>query len=433
MKLSVLITVATVVGGMYVGNVLADAEDSVVRGGRLYDHWGREAKERAPLAVHPAFPAGASNDAAADSWRCKECHGWDYNGKHGVVGIQKRKGANPSAIVAVLKDATHQYGGVLRDKELLDLANFVSRGQLDTPAIVGASKNLKPTAHAYEKFYATLCVNCHGSDGGKLREIPPLGDAARQRPLEVAHVIINGHPGGVMPAISALGTDLAAQLLAYLQTLPSLNLTESIAHGGRLYDNWQREEQQPPQALPHPAYPPRGYFVTDAPQTWRCKECHGWDYRGVQGDYASGKHTTGIKGIAGMRNSDPKKVLAVLRNAQHQYSAVLKERDLQDLVNFVSTGQIDMEPLINRNSRQAQGDASRGAPYYRTLCAGCHGIDGHHTGVVSLGPVSRTNPWGSLHTIINGHPGEKMPALREFDMQLLIDILAYVQRLPESR
>jgi hypothetical protein len=47
--------------------------------------------------------------------------------------------------------------------------------------------------------------------------------------------------------------------------------------------------------------------------------------------------------------------------------------------------------------------------------------------------VVRANPWGALHTVLNGHPAEKMPAMRELDRQMLLDVLAHVQGLPEVR
>jgi len=33
---------------------------------------------------------------------------------------------------------------------------------------------------------------------------------------------------------------------------------------------------------------------------------------------------------------------------------------------------------------------------------------------------------------MNGHPDEKMPALREIDRQVLLDVLAYAQELPDT-
>ena len=428
---------ALLLGSLATGMVGAADPASVVRGGRLYDHWSREAKEPPPVERHPAFPRHRTGVPAADTWRCSECHGWDYGGKYGITGIRGRQGSKPAAIVALLKDATHRYAGLMSERDLEDLANFVSHGQLDTTKLIEAEARTKTSAQAtisHARFYGTICAACHGLDGSQLREIPPLGDAARQRPQEILHVIFNGHPGGAMPALSALGPDFTSRMLAYLQTLPTLNLSASIAHGGRLYDDWQLDTGAPRQALPHPAYPSGAYYANDAALTWRCKECHGWDYKGKDGAYASGRHATGIKGIRGMAGADPQQVLRILRDSVHRYDAVLKERDLIDLANFVSAGQIDMDGAIDRPTGRARGEGNRASPYYRTICAACHGIDGQRIiTAVPLGRVAKTNPWESLHKIFNGHPNEKMPALREFDRQLLIDMLAHLQGLPESR
>ena len=70
-----------------------------------------------------------------------------------------------------------------------------------------------------------------------MRAIPPIGDLARQRPEEVLHAILYGHPGREMPALLAFGTDNAAAMLTYLQTLPTVNASVSIARGGRYYDD----------------------------------------------------------------------------------------------------------------------------------------------------------------------------------------------------
>lgn len=421
-------------GALGTAAAMATDEGSVVRGGRLYDNWSIESRNRPPNEPHPAFKAKDGSVSAADTWRCSSCHGWDYKGRHGHPGIRARQGADPAAIIALLKDSTHRYGGLMGENDLRDLANFVSRGQIDMQKLIEAGRRARASVASYEKFYGTICAACHGSDGGSLREVPPIGEAARQRPQEVLHYLVNGHSGGVMPSLGALGGDFAARMLAYVQTLPPRSLSVSLAHGARLYDDWQAETNAPPQALPHPSYPRTAYFANDAPMTWRCKECHGWDYAGSQGQYASGHHATGIKGIRAMAGADTARIVAVLRDDTHKYGAVLKARDLQDLANFVSAGQIDMNAAIDREAGRARGDAVRAAPHYRTICATCHGIDGQRIITAPpLGRVARANPWESLHKIFNGHPNEKMPALRELDRQLLIDILAHLQGLPETR
>ena len=407
-------------------------EGSIARGGRLYDHWSREIRDRPPRAVHPALVGRGV--AATDSWRCAECHGWDYQGRYGMAGLRGRQGADPAAIVTLLKGGTHPYGELMRDDELLDLARFVSHGQVDMAAVLESGRRARADLAVPERRYGTICAGCHGLDGGRLREIGMLGDAARQRPHEVLHVLLNGHPGGNMPGLRGLGTEFAGGLMAFLQGLPTLNRAASIAHGGRLYDDWQLEAGARQQSLPHPAYPPTAHYAHDAALTWRCKSCHGWDYQGSRGQYGSGRQATGIKGIAGMAGTDPARIVSILRDSTHLYGALLKDRDLQDLANFVTAGQVDMDSAIDRRSRLARGDAARAGAAYGTLCTVCHGADGRRIGTAPpLGQVARLNPWESLHKILNGHPDERMPALREIDRQLLVDILAYLQTLPETR
>jgi mono/diheme cytochrome c family protein len=434
MKWVVLATLVVTLGSVKSELATAQDEASVVRGGRLYDNWSVESKNRAPNDWHPAFVIRDEAISIGDSWRCTTCHNWNYKGQHGYTGIRGKQGADPASIVALLKNNSHRYNGLMSDGDLADLANFVSRGQVDMQKLIESERRGRANVAAEEKFFGTICAACHGSDGGHLREVPPIGDAARQRPHEVLHYLINGHSGGVMPALSALGGEFAANMLAYVQTLPSRSLSVSIAHGGRLYDDWQVETGAQKQALPHPSYPPTAYFANDAPTTWRCKECHGWDYSGKDGQYANGHHATGIKGIRSMAGADPAHIVAILRDSKHRFDAVLKARDLQDLANFVSTGQIDMHAAIDSRNGRAQGNAARAGAHYRTICASCHGIDGQRI-ITSpaLGRVARTNPWESLHKIANGHPNEKMPALRELDRQLLIDILSHLQELPENR
>ncbi|MFH1872839.1 MAG: c-type cytochrome [Pseudomonadota bacterium] len=410
----------------------ADAA-SIVRGGRLYDNWSHESKERQPPHPNPAFKTRQVRVVAADTWRCVECHGWDYRGKHGMAGIRGRQNTDPAAIVALLKDATHGYEELLHDSDRIDLANFIVSGQADMQKLVDAARRAKTNLGSSEKIFATVCAACHGLDGTRLREVAPLGDSARQRPHEVLHVALNGHPGGRMPALRTLGEDAVARMLAYLQTLPSLNLAASIANGGRLYDDWQAQGDGHRQALPHPSYPRKAYYADVAALTWRCKECHGWDYKGNQGQFSSGHHATGIKGIRAMAGADPDRIMAILRNSSHLYDAVLKYRDLQDLANFVSHGQVDMDAMIDPQSGLSRGDATRGAAHYRSICAGCHGLEGRFIAKRHVGRVAKEDPWASLHAMLNGHPDDTMPALREIDQKVIIDVLAHIQGLQDRR
>jgi len=413
-----------------------DAMDAIVRGGRLYDNWYRELRATPPHQPHPLFKGGVSSIAdAAATWRCTTCHDWDYRGADGMPGIEAFRGADPAAIVAVLEQPAHGYGEMMRAGDLRDLALFVSRGQLDMAAVVDATtRRSKVPARGHEDSYSTVCAGCHGADGKKVRDTPPLGEVARERPHEALHMILNGHPSGSMPALRVLGTEAAAGMLAFLQTLPAQNLAASVVRGGRLYDNWQMELRTLPPSVPHPGYPRTAIYAEDAPRTWRCKECHGWDYLGRDGGYASGPHATGIKGIRGLAGVPADRIVAVLRDDTHRYGAVLKQRDLLDLAQFVSLGQIDMEAAIDRATRRARGEPSRAADYYGTICASCHGRDGAAIiTTVPLGRLANDSPWEALHKILNGHPDEPMPALRVLGNERLVDILAYLQTLPQDR
>ena len=166
---------------------------------------------------------------------------------------------------------------------------------------------------------------------------------------------------------------------------------------------------------------------------WRCKECHGWDYMGKDGAYKSGKHATGIKGITAYRDADIATIVAILKNGDHGYTdAMMDAQDFEDLARFVSLGQVDMDQHIDRDTKKVRGDSAKGEPIYNTVCAKCHGQDGKKIkDGEPLGEVAQTNPWETYHKIRNGQPDEEMPALRVFDNQILLDILAYLQTLPE--
>ena len=207
----------------------------------------------------------------------------------------------------------------------------------------------------------------------------------------------------------------------------------SIARGGRLYDKWFKESKQAntPQVV-NPNSPDRGKYKGNKAADWRCKECHGWDYLGNRGAYASGKHFTGIKGIEGMAGADPAKIIVVLKNETHAMQQTgLTENDFHDLAVFVSKGQVKSVYFIDSKSKVVQGDTDAGQGYYETVCANCHGLDGKADDLIPpMGKLANDNPWEVLHKVINGQPNEEMPALIAFDIQVAIDVLAYLQRLP---
>jgi len=209
----------------------------------------------------------------------------------------------------------------------------------------------------------------------------------------------------------------------------------AIARGGKLYDKWfkQSKSAATPETA-HPSYPETGAYKGKKAADWRCKECHGWDYRGEQGAYAKGKHFTGIKGIEGMAGADPSKIISVLKDETHGLGqSGLTEKDYQDLAIFVSKGQINSSSFIDSASKAVKGDIVVGQSYFETVCSNCHGLDGKWDDQMPpMGKLANDNPWEVLHKISYGQPNEEMPALNAFDTQVAIDLLAYLQTLPKE-
>jgi hypothetical protein len=117
--------------------------------------------------------------------------------------------------------------------------------------------------------------------------------------LVAASSLILGEPFTAEPAVAdeaqlPLVHDPMAQ--AFVHGAPEAP-TEAwtLAAGGRIYDNWWEALDRKEPKGTHPSYPQAGKQAGSA--TWRCKECHGWDYRGDRGNYGTGSHFTGIPGI----------------------------------------------------------------------------------------------------------------------------------------
>jgi cytochrome c2 len=223
---------------------------------------------------------------------------------------------------------------------------------------------------------------------------------------------------------------LAAIALAFGGSAAQAQETESaIARGGRLYDKFYGENKAAKPTADHPSYIKDGKYGKE--NSWRCKECHGWDYKGKDGAYAKGGHFTGIKGIAGAAGKDPAAITALLRDKTHGYTeAQLSAKDAGDLALFVSRGQGNLAKYLDA-SNKAKGDGVKGEAYYNTLCAGCHGVDGKKVkDGPALGSVA-DNGAEMMHKLLNGQPGEAMPALRAIDHQIAADIAVHLTKLPK--
>ena len=225
----------------------------------------------------------------------------------------------------------------------------------------------------------------------------------------------------------------AAAMACIVMTAPAFAADPdqaSIARGGRLYDKWYKVIKAEAPKESHKLYPAENKkYAEDPASNWRCKECHGWDGLGAAGAYAKGSHATGIKGINGMAGGDPAAVVALLKG-DHGYGDKLGEADLTDLANFVVYGQIKWDDYVDASAKKSKGNAEAGRQVFGTICMNCHGADGKlPKDMPPLGSLS-DNPWEVMHKVLNGQPGEIMPAMRALDHKVSADLVAYLATLP---
>ena len=221
----------------------------------------------------------------------------------------------------------------------------------------------------------------------------------------------------------------------------------SVAQGGLLYDKWWKvvEGASEPKGN-HPLWASQSTNKAAGSATWRCKECHGWDYKGKDGAYAKGtRRYTGFPGVwDGARKKSVAELTAFLAssgNPTHNAFTGLRATDIADLANFLKYGLVDMTTYVDYATKTpVGGNAARGKPPYDTLCAACHGADGKKLNFGDakkpeyVGTVAKDNPQEFIHKTWVGQPGSEppMPSALEsgWSIQQVVDVLAHVQTLP---
>ena len=221
---------------------------------------------------------------------------------------------------------------------------------------------------------------------------------------------------------------------------PDDKTLDAIAEGGRLYDKWWRELKLDKPMSTHPSYPASA--KKKGPATWRCKECHGWDYKGVKGAYATGSHKTGIKGVEDAQMMSIEEIVNVLKNKQHGYDKVMPASALKQVANFLKYGQVDIESYLDEKTLLADGDKKRGKVFFTKNCKECHGSNGKNINFKTpsnpefLGTVATENPVETIHKLRNGNPNafynnKRMPNMNKvLTLEEQIDLLSYLQTLP---
>jgi thiosulfate dehydrogenase len=220
-----------------------------------------------------------------------------------------------------------------------------------------------------------------------------------------------------------------------------------ISRGGQLYDNWWKatvngkkpEEDQQLWKLQN-SNKRSGY------STYRCKECHGWDYRGTEGAYSKGSHYTGFIGVDNASgNMSVKELESALRGStsgDHDFSAYLDNEEIKDLALFLKYGIVDLVRFINTDGSLTGGDIQAGQTFFTTNCmTECHGPDGMAINFGSkdkpefIGTLSNKNPWEFFHKVRAGQPGTRMSSgiINKWSNEEILDVLAYARTLPREK
>ncbi len=214
-----------------------------------------------------------------------------------------------------------------------------------------------------------------------------------------------------------------------------------------MYDKWWAVIDANAPTTDHPLWPLRPDTISNTQtgaDTWRCKECHGWDYKGVNGRYGSGSHRTGIGGILDTTKT-AQEVFDLLKG-DHAYGTVgLSDDDIWDLATFVTEGLIDTDTIIDTDGAFI-GDVANGKILYDSgigtniSCVVCHGqtgLDpppGHVDFEDYVGLISNENPWEFQHKVQFGQPGTAMPSSVAGGGTTMdvADLGAYSQTLPQE-
>ncbi len=209
-----------------------------------------------------------------------------------------------------------------------------------------------------------------------------------------------------------------------------------LVQGGLLYDKWWSVNSGTAPTTDHSLWSTRPDTTSNTrtgSDTWRCKECHGWDYMGVDGAYSSGSHKTGFDGIFDSTKTAAE-LTALFKAGDHDFSSQLSDQAIADVVAFRTGGQIDMSLYIDLTTKEANGDETSGETLYTAQCSSCHGAGGNTIDFCDgggVGCLARDNPWETLHKIRFGHPGSAMPSMVEEGLSTddQVDILTYAQTL----
>lgn len=183
---------------------------------------------------------------------------------------------------------------------------------------------------------------------------------------------------------------------------------DPVSQGAKIYDDWTVVVENA--VIPvgnQPMWARQTNNSISGIDTWRCVTCHGWDYQGADGEFRSGSYSTGFPGIFAAASKSSSEIIAAMDgtdDAQHDFTSMLSDDDLNNVVAFIQEGLINDNEFIDIVTRKVlDGNLSNGKEKYQQVCAICHGEDGtdltfrYEGSDVSLGTLAVQDPWRFLH------------------------------------
>lgn len=449
------------------------------------------------LAYEDGAQPGRSGGPAGSSANCTECHAYaDGHGRAEILSAPKRyrssaaydlvlRIADTDRLGAGFEISAEAGGGFAGQFQLTDpVRTQFAEGQPEyvTHTLVGLEDSIAEwsshgdrfdfhvrwTAPAVDigtvtLFLAAQAVNDSGGAEGehyyaahaRLRFAEP-GDADGDEDIDLRDIATQQRCfglGGASAECQYADTsgdgaveaedfgDLAGLLTGPTAIVPGEYLDADVVRGGQLYDRWWEVIAVAAPTGRHPLYPASS--LQNGSTTYRCKECHGWDYKGKDGAYGSGSRYTGIAGILNATGS-PQDIFALLKenpetidNGHSMGSYGLSDTDLWDLTKMSLEGTLETSNVI-QSGGAFLGNAEFGGAYYTFACTSCHGDLGTQLNFGNandpeyVGTVAQENPWELLHRIRFGVPETPMAAteLLGWSLDAARDIGAYSQTLP---
>jgi cytochrome c553 len=217
-----------------------------------------------------------------------------------------------------------------------------------------------------------------------------------------------------------------------------------VPKGAALYDNWFAALGKSAPEGNMLLWSKQSTNTRSGPDTWRCVECHGWDYQGKDGAYREGNSRyTGFPGVLQVSKTlSQEDLLGVLKGSQdkaHDFSAYIDDASLKQLVVFLKTSLINDDTFINPQTfKVVGGDIEVGKTLYNQSCTSCHGENGlkiafRFEGMdAGLSTLAALDPWRFLHKTRFGTPGT--PMVIGYDLgwteQEGRNMLLYAQSMP---